>query len=106
VELSLTGSHYFFRPFKYRVGINGDVSFRIWKGLSLSLDGSFTKVHDQIFLPKSGATPEEILLMVRELETDYYAYFSVGLNFRFGSLRSNVVNPRFGTGGRSVSISF
>jgi hypothetical protein len=28
----------------------------------------------------------------------------VGLNFSFGS-RSNAVNPRFGNGGRSISIS-
>jgi formyltetrahydrofolate synthetase len=31
---------------------------------------------------------------------------TVGLNFRFGSLKSNVVNPRFGSGGRSISINF
>ena len=49
---------------------------------------------------------EEILLMLRELETDYEIYVSVGLNFRFGSLQSNVVNPRFGSGGRTVNISF
>lgn len=54
----------------------------------------------------AGATPEEILLMLRELETDFSYSFSVGLSFRFGSLKSNVVNPRFGSGSRSVSISF
>jgi hypothetical protein len=105
-EIGLKGSHYFFKPLKYRVSISGDISFRIWKGLSFEVDGSFAKIHDQLYLPKAGATPEEILLMVRELETDYSYYFSVGLNFRFGSLKSNIVNPRFGSGGRSVSISF
>ena len=44
--------------------------------------------------------------MLRELETDYNYSFSVGLNFRFGSLKSNVVNPRFGSGGRSISMHF
>jgi hypothetical protein len=106
VETSLEGSHYFFSPFKYRVELSGEISFRIWRGLSFEIDGSFAKIHDQMTLPKAGATPEEILLMLRELETDYSYYFSVGLNFRFGSLKSNVVNPRFGSGGRSVSISF
>jgi hypothetical protein len=105
-QVGLKGSHYFFKPLKYRVSINGEISLRIWKGLSFEVYGSFAKIHDQIYLPKAGATPEEILLMVRELETDYSYYFSVGLNFRFGSLKSNVVNPRFGSGGRSISIGF
>jgi hypothetical protein len=106
VQTSLEGSHYFFRPFKYRVELGGEISFRVWRGLSFTIDGSFAKVHDQISLPKAGATPEEILLMLREIETDYSYYLSVGLNFRFGSLKSNVVNPRFGSGSRSISISF
>jgi hypothetical protein len=106
VQTSLEGSHYFFRPFKYRVELSGEISFRIWRGLSFTVDGSFAKVHDQISLPKAGATPQEILLMLRELETDYSYFVSVGLNFRFGSLKSNVVNPRFGSGGRSISIKF
>ena len=100
------GSHYFFKPFKYQAALRGEISFRIWRGLSFEVDGSFAKIHDQMTMPKAGATPEEILLMLRELETDYSYYFYVGLNFRFGSLKSNVVNPRFGSDSRSVSISF
>lgn len=106
VTAGLEGSHYFFKPFKYQVALRGEISFRIWRGLSFEVDGSFAKIHDQMTLPKSGATPEEILLMLRELETDYSYFLSVGLNFRFGSLKSNIVNPRFGSGGRNVSISF
>jgi hypothetical protein len=105
-EVGLQGSHFFFKPFKYQASINGEMSLRIWKGLSFTVDGSFAKIHDQIYLPQAGATPEEILLMLRELETDYSYYLSVGLSFRFGSLKSHVVNPRFGTGGRTVNISF
>ncbi len=105
-EAKLEGSHYFFRPFKYQVSLSGEISFRIWRGLSFEIDGRFAKIHDQISLPAAGATPEEILLMLRELETDFSYSFSVGLSFRFGSLKSNVVNPRFGSGGRSISISF
>jgi hypothetical protein len=105
-EVSLEGSHYFFTPFKYRVEMGAEVSFRVWRGLSFEVDGRFAKIHDQIYLPKQGATPEEILLMLRELETDYEYYVSVGLNFRFGSLKSNIVNPRFGSGSRSISIRF
>jgi hypothetical protein len=105
-EVGLEGSHYFFKPFKYRVELSAEVSLRVWKGLSFTVDGQFAKIHDQIYLPKQGATPEEILLMLRELETDFEYYVSVGVNFRFGSLKSNVVNPRFGSGSRNISISF
>ncbi len=52
-----------------------------------------------------GASYEEVLLRQRQLATGYQYFFSVGLNFTFGSTRSNVVNPRFGNGGRGISIS-
>ena len=105
-EVGLQGSHYFYTPFKYRLEVSAEASFRVWKGLSFTVDGTFAKIHDQLALAKQGATPEEILLMLRELETDFQYYVSVGLNFRFGSLKSNIVNPRFGSGSRSINVSF
>jgi hypothetical protein len=106
VEASLEGSHYFLRPFKYRVELSGEASFRIWRGLSLEIDGRYAKINDQISLRKGEATVEEILLTLRELETGYNYSFSVGLNFRFGSLNSNVVNPRFGSGSRRFMMRY
>ena len=47
-------------------------------------------------LPKEGATEEEILLHQRQLATQYDYFASVGLRYTFGSIYSNVVNPRFG----------
>ncbi|UCE42062.1 MAG: hypothetical protein JSV17_03545 [Candidatus Aminicenantes bacterium] len=49
---------------------------------------------------------EEVLLRQKQLATGYTYSMSVGLSYTFGSLKSKVVNPRFGTGGRSISISF
>jgi len=46
--------------------------------------------------PKGGASFEEILLQRRELATSYSYFASVGLSYSFGSIFSNVVNPRFG----------
>ena len=46
--------------------------------------------------PGRDYTPEEILLELKRLATGYYLRFEIGLNFRFGSIYSNVVNPRFG----------
>jgi hypothetical protein len=48
---------------------------------------------------------EEVLLQRRQLETGYSYFFSVGLSYTFGSIFTNVVNPRFGSqGGAGVSI--
>jgi hypothetical protein len=81
---------------KYRLEVGGELSFRISRGLSLNLDGSASRVRDQIALPARGATDEEILLRLRELQSDYQFDFSFGLTYRFGSIFNNIVNPRFG----------
>jgi hypothetical protein len=105
VSLELEGSHFLHDLAKNRVQLAGEVSFRIWRGLSFEIDGSYTRIRDQIALPRGGASYEEVLLRQKQLATGYDYSFSVGLNFSFGSTRSNVVNPRFGNGGQSISIS-
>lgn len=105
VTLQLEGSHYFHDIKLNRVELSGEVSFRIWRGLSFEVDGNYTRIRDQLALPRGGASYEEVLLRQKQLATGYNYSFSVGLNFSFGSTRSNVVNPRFGNGGRSISIS-
>jgi hypothetical protein len=103
--IQLEGSHFFHDFHKNRVELEGEVSFRIWRGLSFEVDGNYTRIRDQLALPSGGASYEEILLRQKQLATGYSYSFSVGVNFSFGSTRSNVVNPRFGNGGRSISIS-
>ena len=105
VTLQLEGSHFIHDFSKNRLELEGEVSFRIWRGLSFEVIGSYTRIRDQIALPRGGASYEEVLLRQKQLATGYNYSFSVGLNFSFGSTRSNVVNPRFGNGGRSISIS-
>ena len=39
---------------------------------------------------------EEILLRLRELQSDYEYGFSISLTYTFGSIFSSIVNPRFG----------
>ena len=104
-SVTLEGSHYFPDVSKNRLELEASVEFRVWRGLSFEIDGGYARIRDQIALSAGGATYEEILLRQRELSTGYSYSFSVGLNFSFGSTRSNVVNPRFGNGGRSISIS-
>jgi hypothetical protein len=103
--VQLVGSHFFHDFSKNRVELDGEISFRIWRGLSFEVSGRYSVIHDQLTLPNGGATYEEILLRQKQLATGYNYSFSVGVNFSFGSTKSNVVNPRFGNGGRSISIS-
>jgi len=105
ISLNLEGSNYFHDFSKNRIELGGEVSFRIWRGLSFEVGGSYAKIRDLLSLPRGGASYEEVLLRQRQLATGYQYSFSVGLNFTFGSTRSNVVNPRFGNGGQGISIS-
>ncbi|MFQ5632202.1 MAG: hypothetical protein ACE5I1_25815, partial [bacterium] len=96
VEVELEGSHFFHDFSKNRLQLFGELEIRLFKGLSLDIFGSVSRIRDQLSLRKGGATPEEILLRRRELATSFRYFGSVRLSFTFGSIYSNVVNPRFG----------
>ena len=55
-----------------------------------------SRIRDQLFLPLRGATPEEVLLRLRRLQSGYEYGFRFGLTYTFGSIFSSIVNPRFG----------
>ena len=106
VSTSVEGAHYFHDFNKYRVVFETDISFRLLKGLNLNFDLYYSLLHDQLSLPRKGASYEEILLRRKELATTYTYYISFGLSYSFGSTQSNVVNPRFGSGGTSIMVSY
>ncbi|HEX9109317.1 MAG TPA: hypothetical protein VF832_18875, partial [Longimicrobiales bacterium] len=94
---------------KYSLAFFGGVDVRLIKGLSLSAFGDYSRIHNQVNLPASGASDEDILLRLRQLETSYRYYTYVGLRYTFGSIHNNIVNPRFSSvsgGGSSMMISF
>jgi hypothetical protein len=95
-EVGLEGSHYFHDFSKNRLELDAELTIRIWKGLSFDIEANYSLTHDQLSLPKGDATLEEILLERRELASNYDYRFEIGLDFSFGSIFSNVVNPRFG----------
>jgi len=99
ISAALEGSHYFHDFSKYHVNLNGEISLRLFKGFSFELYGSGSRIHDQLSLPKMGASYEDTLLMRKQLATSYEYFFYIGLSYTFGSIYSNVVNPRFGRGG-------
>ena len=100
IESRLEWSQYLHDLELSRLELEGEVSLRLVRGLALDIGGSASRIRDQISLPKRGATPEEVLLRVRELQSGYEVQFSVGLSYSFGSIFNNIVNPRFGRTGR------
>jgi hypothetical protein len=96
LDASLEFSQFLHDTSKYRIELEGEVSFRITRGLSVDFEGSVSRVRDQLALPRRDATPEEVLLRLRELQSEYEYRFDVGFTFSFGSLFNNTVNPRFG----------
>jgi hypothetical protein len=108
ISTSLEGSHYFHDARKYRLQIFSICSLQLVKGLNFYVIGSGSRIHDQLALPRGGATLEEVLLQRKQLATSYEYFAAVGLSFTFGSVFTNVVNPRFGStgsGGTSITIS-
>lgn len=100
IESRLEWSQYLHDLSLSRLEFDGEVSLRLFRGLALEVGGNASRIRDQISLPKRGATPEEVLLRVRELQSGYEVRFFFGLSYSFGSIYNNVVNPRFGrTGG-------
>jgi hypothetical protein len=79
-----------------RLEADGYLSWRILRGLSISANANASRIRDQLSLRRRGATPQEILLRLRELQSDYEYGVSVSLTYTFGSIFSSIVNPRFG----------
>ncbi len=96
VSTTLAGSHYFHDFSKNRIEMYSWLSLRIFEGFSLRLHGRASMIHDQLSLEKEGVTEEEVLLQRKQLATQYNYSFSIGLRYAFGTIYSNVVNPRFG----------
>lgn len=96
VQVGVGFSQYLSDPSKYRIEGDGELSVRLFRGLSVNLDGSASRIRDQLSLPKRDASPEEVLLRLRQLQSGYQMDFSINLTYSFGSRFNNVVNPRFG----------
>ncbi len=97
LEAGLEGSHYFHDFKKNRLEFNAEAAIRIFKGLNFIVDLHYERVRDQLSLAKGDRSLEEILLRRKEIATDYNLGLEAGLSFTFGSIFSNVVNPRFGS---------
>ena len=81
---------------KTRLEVDAEVSIRIARGLSAAAEINASRIRDQLSLPARGATPQEILLRIRRLQSDYELGARMSITYTFGSIFSSIVNPRFG----------
>jgi hypothetical protein len=96
---SLTGDQYLHDASRYNVTLSGNFNVRLFRGFSIRMSGNYSWIRDQLFVSAAGATDEQILLRQRQLETGYRYFTSFGIEYRFGSIFNNIVNPRFGSDG-------
>ncbi len=99
VDVSLSGSQYLHDTDLYNVSLSGSTNVRLFKGFSFNVLGGYSWVSDQLFLPLSVLSDEDILTgrIARETSFNYFVFF--GVSYSFGSIFNNIVNPRFGNGG-------
>lgn len=106
VEASLGWNNYFHDWSKNSLSLNTYLNLRIAKGLSFNLGGGASIIHNQLSLVKGGASTEEILLRRKQIKTQYYIFTHFSITYTFGSIYSNVVNPRFGGSGGGMMFYY
>ena len=79
---------------KRRLTTNLGIDFRITAGLTVNFYGAYSYIRDQLNIPGIDLTDEQRLLRLRELQSGSYFFTALGLSYTFGSVFSNVVNPR------------
>jgi hypothetical protein len=93
--LSVEASQYLHESGLYSLGASGNLSFRVARGLEISLSASGEKIADQIHIPAGDISEEDILLGRQALPTGYSYQGSIGFNYRWGSSFASIVNTRF-----------
>ena len=89
-----------------RITYSAGASVRLVRGLSVNFAGNYQSIHDQFYIPKESITRDNALLRQTQQSTRFSQFLFVGLNYSFGSVLNNVVNPRFGGGGGGSNMIF
>ena len=89
---------------KNNLFIGGGISWRVFKGFQFGVGGNFEFIRDQISLPKSGASRDDVLTRRRLIASNFSYFMGVGFSYRFGSIYNSQVNPTFK--GLNYSLNF
>jgi hypothetical protein len=79
---------------KRRLTTNLGINYRITTGLHVNFYGQYSFIRDQLNITGTDLTDEQRLLRLRELQSGSSFFTAIGLSYTFGSVFSNVVNPR------------
>jgi hypothetical protein len=91
---SIEASHYLDHIKFYKLDFAMSWDIRLFRGFSFNVNGSASRVHDQLYISGEGYSDEDILLRIRSLQTSYRYQLRVGFSYTFGSIYSAFVNPR------------
>jgi long-subunit fatty acid transport protein len=94
-NFSIRGGHFLNDLEFWNFNMFGDISWRVYKGLSVSFNARASIIRDERAVLKGDASLEDVLLQLRKLNSTYSYSFGFGLSYSFGSIYNNVVNPRF-----------
>jgi len=94
-DFSIRGGHFLNDASFWSFSMNGNISWRVYKGLSVSFNARAAIIRDDRAILKKEASDEDILLELRKLNSAYSYNVGFGMSYSFGSIYNNVVNPRF-----------
>ncbi|MCK5649738.1 MAG: hypothetical protein KAJ42_00105, partial [Gemmatimonadetes bacterium] len=102
----LEGEHLLDDIDQHHVTLGAYLSFRLFKGLRFNVSGSYSRVKDLLSPVGGNLTEEELLLRLRQLQTDYRYSTRMGFSYTFGSIYNNIVNPRLESGFGGIMIMY
>ncbi len=94
INTNLSGKSFLQDPEKYSLRFDSWFSIRVFEGLSVRLGGELELIRDQISLPMRNVSIEDLLLQQKEIATDFFTEFRIGLSYTFGSAYNNYLNSR------------
>ena len=94
INTNLSGKSFLQDPKKYSLRFDSWFSIRVFEGLSVRLGGELELIRDQLSLPMRNVSIEDLLLQQKEIATDFFTEFRIGLSYTFGSAYNNYLNSR------------
>jgi len=93
--VATTGSQYLKDTSKNALEFLTFLDLKLGGGFAVQASGFYNLVRNQLSLPRSGATDDEVLLRLRELKTNYRFATTIGISYTFGASSNGTVNNRF-----------
>ncbi|MBO6523763.1 MAG: hypothetical protein JJ971_08065 [Balneolaceae bacterium] len=94
IEGGISAETYLHDFSKNNLRFDAEINMRVFRGLSVFISGRYSLINDQLSLPAGDSSDEDVLLNLRNQATSYSFGGSIGLEFTFGSIYNNVINPR------------